>query len=215
MQSLVKLEVDVYDCQRRHNHAQSLEPSAHNVYRRRTNKQADKTREVSSVSAIGVREMLRLVRQIDPEPDHFRIRDIYNDRQKIRQERLGGLTPTQAFVRHLQVSDLPHRIKFDDENRVCAVLWTYPWCREMWKKYPGFWASAIRTRPTGLAYTFSKSPELLTKSPLLILCLALMTGNARNNFDGLLASLRSFVKKFTCHVHMLRSLTRMQRSGRR
>jgi hypothetical protein len=49
--------------------------------------------------------MASIVRKADsPGYDYFRTRDIYNDRQTIKRERLNGLTATQAFVKELDVT---------------------------------------------------------------------------------------------------------------
>ncbi|OAQ58186.2 transposase [Pochonia chlamydosporia 170] len=83
-----------------HNHGQSLDPSAHIVYRRRTVAQRQKERELANENGIRAREML-------PKPSS-------------RSLRAGVL------VRTLR----------DEDDRVCAVFWTYDWCRTMWKKFP-------------------------------------------------------------------------------
>ncbi|EXU94915.1 MULE transposase domain protein [Metarhizium robertsii] len=120
-----------------HNHGQSLDPSAHNVYRRRTLAQQQKERELANENDIRAREMASIVRKADsPGYDYFRTRDIHNDRQAIKRERLNGLTATQAFVKELDSGDIRVRTLRDEEDRVCAVFWTYDWCRMMWKKFP-------------------------------------------------------------------------------
>ena len=114
----------------------SLDPSAHNVYRRRTLAQKEKERELANENGIRAREMASIVRKADPSHIHFRRRDIYNDRQEIKAEKLNGLTATQAFVKELLNSDIKVNVMYDDDRRVCAVFWTYDWCRTMWKKFP-------------------------------------------------------------------------------
>ena len=119
-----------------HSHGKSLDPSAHNVYRRRTQAQKQKERELASENGIRAREMASIVRNADPGHGFFRKRDIYNDRQEIKAEQLNGLTATQAFVKELMSSDLKVNVMYDDANRVSAIFWTYDWCRTMWKKFP-------------------------------------------------------------------------------
>ncbi|KJK84890.1 hypothetical protein H633G_11289 [Metarhizium anisopliae BRIP 53284] len=81
--------------------------------------------------------MASIVRKVEsPGYDYFRTRDIYNDRQTIKRERLNGLTATQAFVKELESGSIRVRTLRDEEDRVCAVFWTYDWCRTMWKKFP-------------------------------------------------------------------------------
>jgi hypothetical protein len=120
-----------------HNHGQSLDPSAHIVYRRRTVAQQQKERELANENGIRAREMVSIVRKADsPGYHYFRTRDIYNDRQAIKRERLNGLTATQAFVKELESGGIRVRTLRDEDDRVCAVFWTYDWCRTMWKKFP-------------------------------------------------------------------------------
>ena len=121
-----------------HNHGPSLDPSAHNIHRRRTVTQQALERNLSKHKALPAREMSTILRDAEPDAAFFRSKDIYNDRQKLRFEALGGKTATQAFIGHLQAAGLPHYIKFDpcDENKVQGVLWTYPWCVKMWKRFP-------------------------------------------------------------------------------
>ncbi|KAG6032544.1 hypothetical protein E4U19_007360 [Claviceps sp. Clav32 group G5] len=66
----------------------------------------------------------------------FSDKDIYNDRQRIRDLALVGLSPTQAWIKILQDDQLHDMIKYADEHRVEAVFWTYTWPIEMWKKFP-------------------------------------------------------------------------------
>ena len=97
-------------------------PSAHNVYRRRTLPQKQKERELASENGIRAREMASIVRNTDPGNSFFRKRDIYNDRQEIKAEKLNGLTATQAFIKELMSSDLKVNVMHDEQNRVCAIF---------------------------------------------------------------------------------------------
>lgn len=72
----------------------------------------------------------------DPLNRSFRDTDIYNDRRRIRQEQLGGLSPTKAWIQVLQEQQLKYFIHYDDEQRVQSAIWTYPWCEKMLKKFP-------------------------------------------------------------------------------
>lgn len=77
--------------------------------------------------------MTRILRDATNEPTFFRENDIYNDRQRIRLQGLGGLSATQAWIKQLQDNQLKHYIKLDDDNKVQGVVWTYPWCETMWR----------------------------------------------------------------------------------
>lgn len=124
-----------------HNHGQSLDPSAHNIHRRRTLPQQELERNISKHRALPAREMASIIRDstaVAGVEAFFRQRDIYNDRQKIRAAALGVKTATQAFIDHLQRGGLKHIVKYDedDEHKVEAIFWTYPWCETMWKRFP-------------------------------------------------------------------------------
>ena len=67
-----------------HNHGPSLDPSAHNVHRRRTLKQQALELSISKQKAVPAREMGGFLRDEEPTSPFFRPRDIYNDRQKLR-----------------------------------------------------------------------------------------------------------------------------------
>ncbi|KAG6230981.1 hypothetical protein E4U26_007387 [Claviceps purpurea] len=67
-----------------------------------------------------------VMRERFDSPAFFRDKDIYNDRQRIRDLALVGLSPTQAWITISQDDQLHHTIKYDDEHRVEAVFWTYP-----------------------------------------------------------------------------------------
>ncbi|KND92039.1 hypothetical protein TOPH_03391 [Tolypocladium ophioglossoides CBS 100239] len=119
-----------------HNHGQSLDPSAHSLFRRRIPAQQAKERELAGEHGIRAREIANLVRQTDPDHAFFRKKDIYNDRQAIKKERLDGLTATQAFVKVLENGGIKVSTSCDEEGQLEAVFWTYPWCCKIWKKFP-------------------------------------------------------------------------------
>ncbi|PHH90039.1 hypothetical protein CDD83_4665 [Cordyceps sp. RAO-2017] len=70
-----------------HNHAQSLDPSAHNIHRRRTTSQQQLERTLSKYKTLSARDMSSIIRDSSSKSNSFfRQRDIYNDRQRIRLE---------------------------------------------------------------------------------------------------------------------------------
>ena len=120
-----------------HDHGPSLDPSAHATYRKRTQSQWQLETTLSKHKALPAREMADIVRDASTsETSFFRQRDIYNDRQRIREAGLGDKTATQAWIGILQQEGLRHHIKFTEDNKVEAVFWTYPWCEQMWKRFP-------------------------------------------------------------------------------
>jgi hypothetical protein len=119
-----------------HNHLPSLDPSSHTIHRRRTKEQMDVARSMIQYQGVPAREMADILRDHHPEPSFFKDKDIYNDRYRLKALRLEGYTPTQAWVRILQNEGLKHEVHYDNDHRITAVFWTYPWCEEMWKTFP-------------------------------------------------------------------------------
>ena len=76
-----------------------------------------------------------IVRVQSNDTAFFRPKDIYNDRQHIRQTTLQGLTATQRWIAILEEQGFHHTVQYV-ENKVKAVFWTYPWCITMWKMFP-------------------------------------------------------------------------------
>ncbi|OWT42250.1 MULE transposase domain-containing protein [Pochonia chlamydosporia 170] len=117
-------------------HRSLIVPSNHGQGHQIVYQEVDE-RELANENGIRAREMVSIVRKADsPGYHYFRTRDIYNDRQAIKRERLNGLTATQAFVKELESGGIRVRTLRDEDDRVCAVFWTYDWCRTMWKKFP-------------------------------------------------------------------------------
>lgn len=82
--------------------------------------------------------MSEILRLSSSSPSYFKQKDIYNDRQRLRTQSLGGMTATQAWISILRSHGLQHFIKYedDDENRIQGIFWTYPWCEAQWKRFP-------------------------------------------------------------------------------
>lgn len=95
--------------------------------------------ELSRHRALPAREMYSIVRARFPQ-SVCRLREIYNDRQRIRFLELDGKTPSQAFIGHLQSAGLKHSVKYSESPegpKIEAVFWTYEWCETMWKQVLG------------------------------------------------------------------------------
>ena len=83
---------------------------------------------------MGTRDIESLLRQ--KFPDHPWVReDIKNEVKKYRRGVLDGYTPTQALIRVFQDYDIKHSV-LQVDGRVAALIWTYPWCQEMWARFP-------------------------------------------------------------------------------
>lgn len=119
-----------------HNHPPSLDPSAHNAHRKRTTTQQDLEKTLSKHKALPACEMADIIHDASPaESSFFRQRDIYNDRQRLQEQALGGKTATQAWIGILQ-QRLRHIVRYNEDHKITAVFWTYPWCEIMWKHFP-------------------------------------------------------------------------------
>ncbi|CCE29047.1 uncharacterized protein CPUR_02738 [Claviceps purpurea 20.1] len=77
-----------------HNHGPSVDPSAHNIHRRRTPAQREVAKQVYRDRNVRPRELMKIVKDVEKRPSYFRDRDIYNDRVRIKLDALRGKTPT-------------------------------------------------------------------------------------------------------------------------
>jgi hypothetical protein len=69
-------------------------------------------------------------------PDQpFKRKDVENEAVRAREEALGGYTPTQALVKLFVEHGVKHYVRQLD-GHVTGLLWTYPWCEEMWNQNP-------------------------------------------------------------------------------
>lgn len=122
------------NCQ--YNYSLSLDPSAYAAHRKRTPAQQQLEQSLLKHKALGAREMGDIIRDASTDPSFFRKRDIYNDRQRLREVSLGGKTATQAWIGYLESDQLKYIVKYDAEGKVEAIFWIYPWCECMWKRFP-------------------------------------------------------------------------------
>ncbi|KAG4255526.1 hypothetical protein FPRO03_14130 [Fusarium proliferatum] len=120
-----------------HNHGPSIGPSAHPSHRRLT--EATKATIISTSRRVGVRARdVRAVIQEQYPDSTFTRKDIYNARSLINREKLGGLTPTAALIKLFDDNEIPYLIKWadDDPDRLLGLVWTFPYCLQMWKRFP-------------------------------------------------------------------------------
>ncbi|KYK55510.1 hypothetical protein DCS_07473 [Drechmeria coniospora] len=72
-----------------HNHGPSVDPSAHSIHRRRTSEQKELQKHIADSGSTSAREMDQIVRhQSEQTQRYFRTKDTYNDRQRMRLEKL-------------------------------------------------------------------------------------------------------------------------------
>lgn len=63
-----------------------------------------------------------MIRDDEEDELYFLPKDIYNQRQRARQDKLAGYTSSQWFIKHLEERGLPHRKKLDEENRLKSAV---------------------------------------------------------------------------------------------
>ena len=81
---------------------------------------------------------VRAVVQEKHDDTVFTHRDIYNARALINREKLGGHTPTAALLKLFDEKEIPYLVKWadDEPNRLVGLVWTFPYCLQMWKQFP-------------------------------------------------------------------------------
>ncbi|KAK2684810.1 hypothetical protein QWA68_016783 [Fusarium oxysporum] len=94
---------------------------------------------ISTSRRVGVQACdIRAVIQEQYPDSTFTRKDIYNARSLINREKLGGLTPTAALIKLFDDNEIPYLIKWadDDLDRLLGLVWTFPYCLQMWKRFP-------------------------------------------------------------------------------
>lgn len=107
-----------------HNHPPSLNPMAHNIYRRRTQAQKD-TIESMSQAGIAPKQIMTALRNQDPDI-LVAASDIRNERQMMRSQYLGDRMPVEALLDELSASpDWVFDVKKDSENHIQYLFFTH------------------------------------------------------------------------------------------
>jgi hypothetical protein len=97
-----------------HNHPRSINPSAHNVYRRRTSSQKE---VIESMTHAGARPMQILAAiQIEDQDTLVSATDIRSERKAIREKHLNGRSPMETLLDNLSTADWIFAIKKDANN---------------------------------------------------------------------------------------------------
>ncbi|KAF5256396.1 hypothetical protein FOXYS1_13132 [Fusarium oxysporum] len=119
-----------------------------NAYSYKGRKLRDPTTEISEVwlatvestsrrVGIRARDVLAVVREQHPESVLTR-KDIYNARSLINRDKFDGYTPTAALIKLFDEREIPYLVKWADDNpnRLLGLVWTFPYCLQMWKRFP-------------------------------------------------------------------------------
>jgi hypothetical protein len=106
-----------------HNHERSLNPSAHNVYRRRTQEQKD---IIQLMTHAGARPMQIMAAIQKEDPDTLvSATDVRSDRKAIREEQLNGRTPIETLLDDLSTPEWVFALKKDNDNRVERLFFAH------------------------------------------------------------------------------------------
>ena len=175
-----------------HNHPPSLDPSAHTIHRRRTKEQQDLARSLARYQGVPAREMGSILRDQAAIPSFFTDRDIYNDRQALKKQLLNGLSPTQAWIQLLQNEDIRHQVRYDDQHRISAVFWTYPWCEGMWKTYPEVLGLDNTYKTNRFKMYLFQVTGLTDQMKVMNFAFGLINSELEKAYDWLCAALDSF-----------------------
>lgn len=110
---------------RHHNHSPSINPSAHNIHRRRTPAQKECI-EAMSRAGIAPKHILTAIRQQDPNT-LVSATDIHNDKKVMRISQLQGRTPIEALIDKLSLSSSKwvFDVKTDTGNHVQSSFFSH------------------------------------------------------------------------------------------
>ncbi len=62
-------------------------------------------------------------------------KDLENSILRDRLKALGGYSPTQALIKLFQDQNIRHFIRQDAEGHITGLIFTFPWCEEMWRHH--------------------------------------------------------------------------------
>lgn len=114
-------ELEVRD--KHHNHGPSLNPSAHNVYRRRTPAQKD---TIESMTHAGVRPMqiMAAIQKEDPGT-LVSATDIRGERKAIREKHLNGRSSIETLLDDLSTPEWVFTVKKDADSHIQSLFFAH------------------------------------------------------------------------------------------
>jgi len=69
---------------------------------------------------------------------HINRRDVINEQAKVNQARFGPRSATQQFLHELEITEgVYYRISRGPQGRIDRIFWTYPWCIDLLRRFPG------------------------------------------------------------------------------
>jgi hypothetical protein len=119
-----------------HNHPPSIDPSAHPSLRKLTGPVKESIESTSQRVGIRARDVRAVVSQQHPEAVLTR-KDVYNARAAINRDKLDGYSSTAALIKSFDERGISYVAKWadDEPNRLVGLVWTYPFCAQMWKRF--------------------------------------------------------------------------------
>ena len=117
-----------------HNHGPSLNPTAHNVYRRRTQAQKNSIQRLTQAGT-APKQILTSIQQENPET-FIGARDIWNKRIAIRTSYLAERTPIEALLDKLSSEEWAFDVKRDQENHIQYLFFAHKKQIELLLKNP-------------------------------------------------------------------------------
>ena len=120
-----------------HNHGQSDDPSLHQCHRKLSIEMQASIEAMLLNQHVVAQYIAKSLRRQFPNAA-FQLLDVRNYIARYRRRQLGGLTPTQAFIMHLEDNRIKHIVRYHaaEPERVKSIFWTYPWCLEQWARFP-------------------------------------------------------------------------------
>ncbi|RFN54790.1 mutator-like element, partial [Fusarium flagelliforme] len=94
-------------------------------------------KSTSQQVGIQARDVRAIVEQEHPESTLTQ-RDIYNARALVTRDILRGYASTAALLKEFNKKEIPYVVKWspDEPNRLLGLVWTFPYCIQMWKRFP-------------------------------------------------------------------------------
>lgn len=117
-----------------HNHETSTDGlKGHPGARKMRQEQKDVVKNMSTVGA-APSTIIASLREADPET-RIIARDIYNVKQKIREENLAGKTPIQAFLHELRTERWVYDYRADDKGHITHLFFAEPFQVQLTKRF--------------------------------------------------------------------------------
>jgi hypothetical protein len=113
-----------------HNHARSIDPRAHNVYRKRSDSQVEMIKALTS-AGVQPKQIMTAIRQEDPTT-YICVSDIRNERKLARKDYLQERSPIETLLDELSsTEDWIYEVKLDTSQHVQNLFFAHKSQAEM------------------------------------------------------------------------------------